>query len=150
LDLPYLPQGAEYVGIDLTAAMLKRATKRLQSAQSCYLHQGDVMQLPYADESFDIVIMHLILAVVPEPQKSLDEATRVLNRGGTLLIFDKFLQPHQHAPVRRLMNPVIKRIATNTNVVFENLHAPALTVLSNKPALINGWFRHIVLEKSHL
>lgn len=147
LDIPYLPTGAHYIGIDLTYQMLKRAQRRAKNRQDIHLHQGDVMQLPYCSQSFDIVIMHLILAVVPSPQQALDEATRVLVPNGKLLIFDKFLKPGQRAPVRRLVSPLIGKIATRTDVVFEQLTCPMLTVLSDTPALAGGWFRHILLRK---
>lgn len=146
LDIPYLPQGARYTGIDLTRAMLERARRRI-TTQELRLHQGDVMQLPYPAECFEVVIMHLILAIVPYPQRALDEATRVLVPGGRLLILDKFLKPHQYAPVRRLLSPLLGPIATRTDVVFEDLNHPTLTLISNTPALAGGWLRHILLRK---
>lgn len=149
LDIPYLPNGAHYTGIDLTHAMLKRAQPRITTQDLC-LHQGDVMQLPYPDECFEVVIMHLILAIVPTPQRALDEATRVLLPGGRLLILDKFLKPHQFAPIRRLLSPLLGKIATRTDVVFEELNYPTLTVISNTPALASGWLRHILLQKQDL
>lgn len=146
LDIPYLTDNAQYIGIDLTMAMLHRAQKRIQQ-HPVTLHQGDVMQLPYENESFDFVIMHLILAVVPEPQKALDEAKRVLKPNGQLVIFDKFLRPHQFAPLRRIISPIIGNIATRTDVEFEALDDSNLKLLCNQPALMDGWFRHIVLQK---
>ncbi|OQY55962.1 MAG: phosphatidylethanolamine N-methyltransferase [Candidatus Parabeggiatoa sp. nov. 2] len=146
LDIPYLPTGARYTGIDLTYRMLKRAKRRI-TTQDVSLHQGDVMQLPYPDQCFDVVIMHLILVVVPFPQQALDEATRVLVPSGKLFIFDKFLKPGQRAPVRRMLSPLIGKIATRTDVVFEELSHPALTVLTDTPALAGGWFRQILLRK---
>ncbi|HEC85296.1 MAG TPA: class I SAM-dependent methyltransferase [Thioploca sp.] len=146
LDIPYLPTGARYTGIDLTYRMLKRAKRRI-TTQDISLHQGDVMQLPYPDQCFDVVIMHFILVVVPFPQQALDEATRVLVPSGKLFIFDKFLKPGQRAPVRRMLSPLIGKIATRTDVVFEELSHPALTVLTDTPALAGGWFRQILLRK---
>lgn len=146
LDLPLLPAGAEAVGIDLTAAMLRRAAAR---ARGVKLHQGDAAALPYADGAFDAVIMHLILAVVPKPDRALAEAARVLKPGGRIAVLDKFLRPGQWAPVRRLVSPLAGRLATHTDVVFEELLAasPGLAVISDDPALAGGWFRRILLEK---
>jgi phosphatidylethanolamine/phosphatidyl-N-methylethanolamine N-methyltransferase len=146
LDIPYLPDGARYIGIDLTYAMLKRAQPRI-ATQDLSLHQGDVMQLPYPDKCFEVVIMHLILAIVPFPQRALDEATRVLVSGGRLLILDKFLKPHQFAPMRRLLSPLLGKIASRTDVVFEELNYPTLTLISDTPALAGGWLRHLLLRK---
>ena len=150
LDIPYLPANAEYFAMDLTAAMLLRAQQRLIPQHRIYLHRANVMQMPYADHSFDSVVLHLILAVVAEPHKVLAEASRVLKPGGRILVLDKFLRPGQRAPVRRLMNVVIRHIATRTDVVFEDLlpHAPALQVISDEACLAGGWFRRIQLQKS--
>lgn len=143
LDIPYLPLEANYIGIDLTYNMLKRAQRRI-TTQNISLHQGDVMQLPYSDEYFDVVIMHLILAVVPDSQRALDEAKRVLKAGGKILIYDKFLKPGQRAPIRRLLSPIISKFATNTNLVFEDLNQSNLLLISDTAG---GWFREIVLQK---
>jgi len=73
----------------------------------------------------------------------------VLVPGGSVLIFDKFLQPRQWAPVRRLLNPVVSRIATRLDVVFEEVleQTPQLVLESDQPALAAGWFRRIRLKR---
>ena len=147
LDIPYLPQGYHYVGIDITWAMLRQAQAAIHNQENIILHQGDVMQLPYPDQCFQFVIMHLILAVVAQPQLALDEASRVLKPSGKILILDKFLQPKQWAPLRRWLSPWLGKIATRTDVVFEELSYPNLIVLNNGPALARGWFRQILLYK---
>lgn len=150
LDIPYLPKGYNYVGIDITWAMLKQAQPAINNQDNLILHQGDVMQLPYPAQGFQFVIMHFILAVVPQPQRALDEAIRVLKPGGKILILDKFLQPQQWAPLRRWLSPWLGKIATRTDVVFEELSHPNLILLNNSPALARGWFRQILLYKPPL
>jgi ubiquinone/menaquinone biosynthesis C-methylase UbiE len=149
LDLPHLPPQHRYTGIDLTHAMLRRAVPRANALDFNYV-QGDAMRLPFAAESFDHAILHLILAVVPDPAACLRETARVLRPGGTVLIFDKFLHPGQRAPFRRLVNPLLRRIATRLDVVFEETlaSAPELVVESNQPALASGWFRLIRLRRT--
>ena len=152
LDFEYLPQGAEYHGVDLTPAMLQRAQLRIPAQLDMRLQQGDVTQLPYDHEEFDIVICHLILAVIPNPEAMLLEVQRVLKPGGEALILDKFLRPGQLALSRRLLNLFIRHIATRTDVVFEHVlkHAPQLQLLSDEPTMAGGWFRSIRLQKSVL
>jgi ubiquinone/menaquinone biosynthesis C-methylase UbiE len=149
LDIPYLAAQAHYTGIDLTPAMLKRAGRRAAlTGRQVILHQGDAMNLPYQDAQFDAIVMHLIIAVVPHPERALAEAERVLKPGGTIIILDKFLRAGQWAPLRRLISPLLGKIATRTDVVFEDAlkSCPRLVVLSDV-ALIAGWFRRIVLRK---
>jgi ubiquinone/menaquinone biosynthesis C-methylase UbiE len=149
LDLPFLPPGPEYVGVDLTPAMLKKARIRAETL-GISLQTGNAMQLPFENNSFDAVVMHLILAVVPNPGLALQEAQRVLKAGGYILVLDKFLKPGEAAPLRRLINPIIKQLATQTNVVFEEVlfGCTELQIVSDVPAAANGWFRRIVLQKS--
>ncbi len=154
LDIPHLPVKASYIGTDITPAMLQRAKKRAHEYSSTTpldinFELADSQALPFEDNSFDAVIMHLILAVVPKPELALLEACRVLKPGGKIYIFDKFLKPGQLAIVRRLLNIVIRHIATRTDVVFEEAlsNCPQLKIIHNQPALAKGWFRLIELEK---
>ena len=152
LDLPYLPPCHRYTGLDVTAAMLSRAINRAESrAKNLRLNlvQGDSMSLPFASESFDHAVLHLILAVVPDSLACLREAARVLKPGGNVLILDKFLQPGQTAWLRRALNPLARRIATRLDVVFEEVLAgvPGLKLEADVPVLMGGWFRSIRLIK---
>jgi ubiquinone/menaquinone biosynthesis C-methylase UbiE len=150
LDLPLLPRGPGYTGLDLTPAMLARARRKAEVLKfDIRLDVGDARALPYPDAAFDGVVLHLILAVTPHPERVLAEAARVLRPGGRVLILDKFLRPDQKAPVRRLVSPLLGLLATRTDVVFEEVlaQAPGLAVVSDRPALAGGWFRHIVLRK---
>ncbi|WP_435628404.1 class I SAM-dependent methyltransferase [Candidatus Ferrigenium straubiae] len=148
LDLPLLPSAHRYTALDFSAAMLSRARPRGANLQIDWV-LGDSMALPFADAQFDHVVLHLILAVVPYPEKCLGEAARVLKPGGTILVFDKFLRPRQHAWLRRALNPLTRRLATRIDVVFEEVlrEVPQLQVLSDMPLLAGGWFRGIVLRR---
>lgn len=150
LDFPYLNTLHHYTALDITAGMIGRSHKREQSLQLQWV-QGDSMALPFADQSFDIVVLHLIVAVVPSPEHCLAEAARVLKPGGQILVFDKFLRPGERAWLRRSLSFVTAQIATRLNVVFEEVLAkvPGLKVISDEPALAGGWFRLIELRKNN-
>ena len=147
LDLPHLPAQHRYVGIDLTAAMLVRARPRAAGLHFAPL-RGDVQRLPFHNASFDSIVLHLILAVVPEPALCLAEAVRVLKPGGQLLVFDKFLRRGE-AGWKRLLNPLTRHVATRLDVVFEDVldAVGGLDLKSNEAALASGWFRLIRLQK---
>lgn len=148
LDIPHLPFDRHYFGIDITQGMLKRAEQRKGNLKLT-LKLGDAMQLPFGDNTFDLVVMHLILAVVPDPTQALQEAQRVVKNQGHIIILDKFLKPGQLALLRRLINPFIRHLATQTTVVFEQelAQCPDLTLVTDQPVLAGGWFRRIVLQK---
>jgi ubiquinone/menaquinone biosynthesis C-methylase UbiE len=148
LDLPHLPPQHRYVGLDLTHAMLRRALPRAELVDFVPV-QGDAQRLPFADASFDSAVLHLILAVVPEPAHCFAEIARVVKPGGQVIVFDKFLRRGQPALLRRMINPLVRRVATRLDVVFEELlpAAPGLVLEHDQPALVGGWFRLIRLRK---
>lgn len=150
LDFPFLPPCHEYTALDLTAAMLARSKPRMRGLQMRGV-LGDSMALPFVAHSFDYVVLHLILAVVPQPHLCLAEAARVLKPGGRILLFDKFLRRGQRAWLRRGLSPLAGRLATRLDVVFEDVldAVPELRVLSDQPALARGWFRLIELQKEN-
>ncbi|MGW8183136.1 MAG: class I SAM-dependent methyltransferase [Burkholderiales bacterium] len=148
LDLPLLPPGPCYVGVDLTLAMLRRSRAR-GSGLDYFPLQGDSLALPFRDASFDHAVLHLILAVAPRPARTLAETARVVRKGGCILILDKFLARGKRAPLRRLFSPLSARIATRLDVVFDDVLAqvPDVRLLRNDPSLAGGWFRLIALER---
>jgi ubiquinone/menaquinone biosynthesis C-methylase UbiE len=148
LDFPFLPPCHDYTALDLTGAMLARSQARAGGLRMARV-QGDSMALPFATHSFDYVVLHLIVAVVPQPQRCLAEAARVLKPGGRILLFDKFLRRGQHALLRRAISPLVGQLATRLDVVFEDVlgTVPGLAVQSDEPVLARGWFRLIELHK---
>jgi ubiquinone/menaquinone biosynthesis C-methylase UbiE len=148
LDLPLLPPGHRYVGLDLTRAMLDRAGPRARDVEFMPV-QGDSLALPFRAASFDHAVLHLILAVVPDAARALAETARVVRPGGTLLVLDKFLRRGQAAPLRRILSPLAARLVTRIDVVFEDVleRVPGLRVTADEPAAAGGWFRRIRLER---
>ncbi|HWI14677.1 MAG TPA: class I SAM-dependent methyltransferase [Burkholderiales bacterium] len=149
LDLPYLPTLHRYTALDITRAMLVRAVRRGTDANVVWV-EGDSQRLPFRDGAFDYVVLHLILAVVPDGAEALREAARVVKPGGRLLVFDKFLPRGRHAPLRRMLSPIAGRIATRTDVVLEDLldAVPGINVTENRAAVAGGWFRYVTLQRT--
>lgn len=148
LDLPHLPTIHRYTALDLTRAMLARAVPRARSLDVDWV-EGDSLRLPFRDASFDYVVLHLILAVVPDGARALREALRVVKHGGELLVLDKFLARGARAPLRRLASPLLGSLVTRTDVVFENLldETTGTAVTEDAPALAGGWFRAITIKR---
>ena len=72
----------EFTGIDISGANLERARR----AGYRHIKQGDVNErLPFADESFEIVVCHHVLEHLLAPERLIEELRRVLRRGGILI-----------------------------------------------------------------
>jgi arsenite methyltransferase len=94
-----LPRGRT-VGIDLwktsdqsgNALEVARRNAELEAvADRVDLRTGDVRALPFEDESFDVVLSSLAIHNIPDTEgraKAIDEAVRVLRRGGRVVIVD--------------------------------------------------------------
>lgn len=149
LDLPLLPPAHRYTALDQNRAMLEKALPRRGNLDLQWV-QGDSQRLPFPTGRFDHALLHLILAIVPDTQLALREAARVVKTGGRLFVLDKFLRPGESAWLRRALNPLARRIATRTDVVFEEALAgvAGLTVIADEPVMASGWFRMITLEKT--
>ena len=73
------------VAFDLSTPMLRRARTRLKSQRPAYV-AGDLMRMPFADESFDCVTCGWVIEHIPDPLPGLVEVFRVLKPGGSALI----------------------------------------------------------------
>ena len=69
---------------DASAEMIQEAKRKNHSAKLYYSVQ-DMCCLPYADESFEVVIVSNALHIVPQPEKALAEIRRVLREDGVLI-----------------------------------------------------------------
>jgi SAM-dependent methyltransferase len=81
-------RGAGWTGIDLTAESMERVRTRLTVRDRPFddLRRGSVLDLPFADNAFDMVFRHGVLHHVPEIRLAAKEIHRVLKPGGELVI----------------------------------------------------------------
>lgn len=68
---------------DFSPNMISEAQKQFVPA-NLHLSVQDATDLPYADGSFDAVVIANALHIMPEPDKAMAEICRVLKNGGTL------------------------------------------------------------------
>ena len=78
------------IGLDITQAMLEIAERkrRERATGNVCFHRGDIMHIPFADQTFDYVTGGYALRNVPEVAGALAEIKRVLKPGGRLLSLD--------------------------------------------------------------
>lgn len=82
-----LPKQVAYHGIDVSDKMLASADVAMrQAGLSSILKQADIQSIPYADQSFDLVMAAHVLEHLPDPRRALTEMKRVLKPGGLLFV----------------------------------------------------------------
>lgn len=108
LDLEFLQDSQHITAVDITPSMIQKLKSRASSlGLNVDARVMDAHHLEFEDESFDVVIMHLIVAVIPDPVQCLKEAERVLKPGGSFSIMDKFIDPGtKPSLIRRILNPI--------------------------------------------
>ncbi|MHA2010143.1 MAG: class I SAM-dependent methyltransferase [Promethearchaeota archaeon] len=84
----------EIIGIDLGEFILEIAREEIQKLNlpNVTFQTGNVENLPFPDNSFDIVIGEAITALVPDPIKVLKEYKRVLKPNGKVATLDLFMK----------------------------------------------------------
>ena len=85
---PSRPGVAEAVGVDPSPVFITRARELADAAASITFEQGDGRSLRFADGDFDAAVVHTTLCHVPQPDRLLTEAFRVLRPDGTLAVCD--------------------------------------------------------------
>ena len=78
------PAAKRMVATDYSDGMIAEA-KKGECPANLTFEVADAMNLPYADNSFDAVLIANALHIVPDPVKALNEIERVLRPGGLLI-----------------------------------------------------------------
>jgi phosphatidylethanolamine/phosphatidyl-N-methylethanolamine N-methyltransferase len=147
-DLPLVPQGCRVLATDLTPAMLRAARPRLRPGVALALMDGQRLGVPA--RAFDAVVLHLTLAVIPDPVRCLQEASRALRPGGRVAVFDKFVRGGRVPLAVRLVNPLARALFSDMTRDFEAILAASgapLVVAHDAHAFAGGYYRTLLLRK---
>jgi DNA-binding transcriptional ArsR family regulator len=124
------------VGVDHDRPMRLLARSRVHQASlpNCTVRDGDLLELPFEDASFDLVLLDEVLSRSRDPRKGLAEARRVLAPSGCLLILDR-------------IHPVASRLAANATSggLIENQTVALLQELGCR-IIRRSWFPGRALE----
>lgn len=93
---------AKFTGIDLAEKMIEVAKKKVQRENVEFL-VGDAENLPFKDNSYDVIICKESIHHYPAPEKFFSECSRVLRNNGRLIIVDMNII----APLRIFWNKVL-------------------------------------------
>jgi ubiquinone/menaquinone biosynthesis C-methylase UbiE len=149
LDLPLLPGHARYTAVDLSAPMLSRLRRRSDELELDVDAQvADAMDLPFEDDSFDVVLLHLIASVVPDARRCLAEAWRVLAPDGRVVVLDKFLpRGGAKAMLVRLMHPLASFFGSGLKLRRQDVLLEGRFQLEREePGVLGGLWQILVLR----
>ena len=71
---------------DYSVGMLKQARKKLKNYDNIDYRRVDITDIEAEDNSFDIVVAGNVIHLLPDPQRAMNELTRVCKDGGRLVI----------------------------------------------------------------
>jgi ubiquinone/menaquinone biosynthesis C-methylase UbiE len=147
-DFEFIPRGVEVTAVDLTPAMLRRAAAKIGDRRIRLLEM-DAMDLRFPDNTFDKTVLHLILAVVPDPVRTLQEAERVTKPNGLLVVLDKFWNRPTPPPLHlRMVNAILGGYVSAVNRNFHTiLKRTSLELLREIPLAFGGLYLLYLLRK---
>ena len=123
ISLPGYSSQNRIIGIDLSAAMLRKAQQRVARLSLTNVENLEVMDaehLSFPDASFDVVVANLVISTVPNPQAALDECARMLRPGGEMILVSRIGADHgvRHL-VELLLQPIVRRLGWRTEFPWD-------------------------------
>jgi ubiquinone/menaquinone biosynthesis C-methylase UbiE len=110
---PYLDEGCAVAGVDMSEAMLEKATERLGDRAD--LRHTDGETLPFADDEFDLVTTTMVVHEVPADARPgfVTEMARVAKPDGRLLLIDFHFGSFRgwRGPTFRALSGVVERLS---------------------------------------
>ncbi len=157
LELSMFPPTVQVTGIDLAAAMLRRAGDRVRRetlTQVAGLSVMDATRMAFADDTFDAAVVPFVLTVVPDPHAMLDEVTRVVGPGGTIVLVNHFgAERGPLVPVEAWLGRRSAALGWHPQFPFAILGdwvaaRPDVTLVERRPVAPLGLFQVVRLRKA--
>ncbi|MGP4070090.1 class I SAM-dependent methyltransferase [Halobacillus sp. B29] len=133
--------GHHTTGLDLSESMLAIAKENGEKAGiDCEFIQGDAEDLPFEDESFDLVVNRLNLWTLPNPGRGVYQWARVLRPQGKLyIIANDYETPIPEDPTARENDEIFTKeyYESFTNLPFRHATAAQIKALLEAAGLVN-------------
>jgi phosphatidylethanolamine/phosphatidyl-N-methylethanolamine N-methyltransferase len=132
ITLGEYPRGVSVVGMDLSAGMLAKAKDKANTLDHLQAHliQGDALYPPFAEQSFDHIMVTHTVSVVSDPPRLMQWCARLVKPGGKVVVLNHFQSRHRPiATLERAVNPLCCRIGWRSDLgLAECLAGSGLTV----------------------
>lgn len=142
VDLKHLPGGSSVTTVDLTPAMVRRTAARADRlGMDVDARVGDAGDLPFEDGTFDAVLLHLVLSVVPDPDAVVAETARVLATDGRASVYDKFVSEGEDpSSLRRAVNPLTRLLFSDVTRRLEPMVSGTGLSVGPREAFLGGLY----------
>lgn len=122
MTLGRYPHDVQVVGMDLSGGMLAKAKDKCHEAglDHVQLIQGDAMHPPFAEASFDHILIAHTVSVVSEPNRLMQWARRLVKPGGTVIVLNHFRSPNRLMGwLERVFNPMFVKIGWRSDLSLD-------------------------------
>ncbi|MEE1084625.1 MAG: class I SAM-dependent methyltransferase [Paludibacteraceae bacterium] len=86
LTLPMAQICKEIVATDYSDGMLRQTQKKVSGYNNVRIQKASILEIPFDDNKFDVVVAANVIHLLDEPEKALAEMKRVCKPGGKLII----------------------------------------------------------------
>jgi phosphatidylethanolamine/phosphatidyl-N-methylethanolamine N-methyltransferase len=125
VSLNYYPADrGRIVGVDLSAGMLRECRKKIRERglNRVSVFQGNALNLPFADSTFDMVFISHVISVVSDPIQLVREAQRVAKEGARIVIVNHFQSTNRFiALVEKWLCPLCTKLGWRSDLALQDL-----------------------------
>ncbi len=117
------------VGVDSSSNMLEEARKLFKGDDDkVNLRLGELEHLPISDKEADLAVISMVLHHLPDPEKAISEASRILKKEGVFIITD--FEKHSNESMRKkygdrwlgFSKKEIEKILNNNSFILEKVN----------------------------
>jgi len=125
ISLPIYSRDIRLIGVDYSAAMLKKARQRIIEQKLPNVDGLAVMDakfLGFPDATFDAVVAQYVITAVPDPEATLDEFARVVKPGGEIILVNHIgAESGPRQLFEQVFSPIARRLGWRPEFPWERL-----------------------------
>jgi len=124
-SLRYYPRDCGRIfGVDLSYGMLELCKQRMhnQSRRNATVMQADALQLPFGNDTFDLVFISHVISVVSDPCTVVREAQRVAKPGARIVMLNHFQSTNRFiALIEKWLCPLCTKLGWRSDLPLQDL-----------------------------
>ncbi len=86
LTLPMAQKCKKLMATDYSVGMLRQTKKKVAKYANTKVRKASILELPFQDDRFDVVVAANVIHLLDEPEKAISELKRVCKPGGKIIL----------------------------------------------------------------